>query len=346
MNAILARNRGKAAFALLPWLFTFGAGTDTRAPNGAPADARHEFEAPQMGTLARVVVYAPSRAAAEAGARAAFGRIHELDARLSDYREDSELAALEREAGGPPRPVSRDLLFVLVRAQQLAAETGGAFDVTVGPLSRLWRAARRRNQLPEQQDVERARALVGYTSLLLDPDAKRCQLARPGMQLDLGGIAKGYAADEALAVLKARRLPRALVVLGGEVAAGSPPPGLDGWTVAVQSLQPQSPLLIRDAAVSTSGDAEQWLELDGIRYSHVLDARTGQALTGRRSVTVVAEQAIDADALATALLVLGNERGRLFAETRGTPAFFAYEAPTGMHLASSSRWAELARASR
>jgi thiamine biosynthesis lipoprotein len=346
MSASVARIRSRAAVALLPGLFLFSAGSDTRAPLAAPADSRHEFEAKHMGTLARVVVYAPSRAAAEAGARAAFARIGELDARLSDYREDSELAALAREAGGPARPVSRDLSFVLARAQQLAADTGGAFDVTVGPLSRVWRAARRRNQLPDRDELESARAHVGYTSLLLDPAARRCQLARPGMRLDLGGIAKGYAADEALSVLKARRLPRALVVLGGDVAAGSPPPGVDGWTVAVEALQPQPPLLIRDAGVSTSGDAEQWLEANGVRYSHVLDPRTGQALVGRRSVTVVSEQAIDADALATALLVLGNERGRLFAEARATAAFFAHEAPTGMHLASSSRWAELARASR
>jgi thiamine biosynthesis lipoprotein len=327
-------------------MFMFGAGTDTRPPLAAPADSRHEFEAPHMGTRARVVVYAPGRAEAEAGARAAFARIRELDARLSDYREDSELAALARAAGGPPRAVSHDLSFVLARAQQLAADTGGAFDVTVGPLSRVWRTARRRNQLPGREEIESARAQVGYASLVLDPDARRCRLARPGMQLDLGGIAKGYAVDEALALLKARRLPRALVVLGGEVAAGSPPPGLDGWTVSVQALQPQPPLLVRDAGVSTSGDAEQWLEANGVRYSHVLDPRTGQALIGRRSVTVVSEQAIDADALATALLVLGNERGRLFAEARGTAAFFAHESPTGMQLASSSRWAELARASR
>jgi thiamine biosynthesis lipoprotein len=164
------------------------------------------------------------------------------------------------------------------------------------------------------------------------------------MRLDLGAIAKGYAADEALAVLKARGLPRALVTLGGEVAAGSPPPGQDGWTVAVETLQPQPPLLIRDAAVSTSGDAEQYLELGGVRYSHVLDPRSGQPVPGRRCVTVVAERAIDADAWATALLVLGIDRGRLLAEWRGVTALYAQEmAGGGVQMGYTSRWSELAR---
>jgi thiamine biosynthesis lipoprotein len=315
------------------------------AASGQPL-ARFEFQQPHMGTLARIVLYAPSRSAAEAGARAAFARIGELDARLSDYREDSEVEVLARAAGGPAREVSPDLLFVLEHAQRLAAESSGAFDVTVGPLSRLWRAARRRNLPPSKEEVDAARALVGYASLELDPASRRVRLARPGMRLDLGAIAKGYAADQALAALRARGLSRVLVTLGGEVAAGAPPPGVDGWTVAIASLQPQSPLLIREAAVSTSGDAEQSLEAGGVRYSHVLDPRTGQALVGRRSITVVAESAIDADALATALGVMGTERGRPFAERRGVAAFFAIEARIGMQFGSTSRWAELARDSR
>lgn len=314
----------------------------------AGAGQRFEFEAPHMGTLARVVVYAPSRAAAEGGARAAFARIGELDARLSDYRSDSEVEALARAAGGPPRRVSPDLLAVLQQAQELARRSDGAFDVTAGPLSRVWRAARRRNELPSPEDVEAARAQVGHASLLLDPAARRCRLARPGMRLDLGGIAKGYAADQALAVLRRRGLPSALVTLGGEVAAGAPPPGRPGWTVAVRTPGPEpAPILIRDAAVSTSGDAEQWLEADGVRYSHVFDPRTGQALVGRRSVTVVAKQGMLADGLATALSVLGPERGLALVEkSRDTAALIVHEAASGLEVTASSRWAELPRAER
>lgn len=317
-------------------------------PAAADAEERFEWSAPRMGTLARVVLYAPSRSAAEAGARAALARIARLDARLSDYRAESELSELARRAGGPPRRVSQDLFFVLQSAQDLARRSDGAFDVTVGPLSLLWRAARRRGALPPAQDLEAALARVGHAWLLLDPDGRRCRLVRPGMRLDLGGIGKGYAADRALAELRSRGLERALVTLGGEVVAGAPPPDRPGWTVEVRTPSPESaraPLLIRDAAVSTSGDTEQWLEVDGVRYSHVFDPRTGQALAGRRSVTVVAREGIEADALATALSVLGAERGLPLVEaSREAAALFYQEAEAGRKVVTSSRWAELPRA--
>jgi thiamine biosynthesis lipoprotein len=244
--------------------------------------------------------------------------------------------------------VSPDLLAVLLLAQDLARRSDGAFDVTVGPLSRVWRAARRRNELPSSRDLESARAKVGHGSLLLDPAARRCRLARAGMRLDLGGIAKGYAADQALAVLRGRGLARALVTLGGEVAAGAPPPGRPGWSVAVRTPGEQpAPLVIHDAALSTSGDAEQWLEVDGIRYSHIFDPRTGQPLVGRRSVTVVAKQGMLADALATALSVLGPERGLALVERyRDAAALIVHEAASGIEVAASSRWEALARADR
>jgi thiamine biosynthesis lipoprotein len=161
------------------------------------------------------------------------------------------------------------------------------------------------------------------------------------MRLDLGGIAKGYAADQALAALRRRGLPVALVTLGGEVVAGAPPPGREGWTVAVQTPGPQpAPIVIHDAAVSTSGDAEQWLELGGVRYSHVLDPRTGEALVGRRSVTVVARRGIEADALATALSVMGAERGLpLVEDSPEAAALIVQEAAGELQVAASSRWA-------
>jgi thiamine biosynthesis lipoprotein len=309
---------------------------------------RHEFEAAHMGTLARVVVYSDSRAAAEQGARAALARIGELDARLSDYRADSEVSALGRASGGPAVPVSADLLALLLQAQELARRSAGAFDATVGPLSMLWRTARRRNELPSPDAVLDARARVGHAWLLLDPAARRCRLTKKGMQLDLGGIAKGYAADQALRVLRARGLPSALVTLGGEVAAGAPPPGRSGWSVALGTPGPElQPLVVHDAAVSTSGDAEQWMEAGGLRLSHVLDPRTGQPLTGRRSVTVVAKEGALADGLATALSVLGPERGLLLVEeSPAAAALFVREAASGVEVVASARWALLERERR
>lgn len=298
---------------------------------GSPAEARFEYEAPHMGTTARLVVYASNRAQADTGARAAFARIAEIEARLSDYREDSELSALGRAAGGPAMVVSRDLFQVLARAQDLARRSEGAFDVTAGALSRLWRTARRTGTLPDPAEIVAALGLVGHPHLELLPAARRARLDRPGMRLDLGGIAKGYAADEALAILRNKRLPSSLVVLGGEVVAGAPPPGLSGWTVAVRTPGPvHEPLLVAEGAVSTSGDEEQALEVDGMRYSHVYDPRTGQALTGRRSVTIVAREGMDADALATAVSVLGPAKGLALVESVPDAAvLYVEEGPEG-----------------
>ena len=313
---------------------------------GSPVETRFEYTAPHMGTTARLVVYASNRAQADTGARAVFTRISELEARLSDYREDSELSALDRSAGGPAVVVSRDLFEVLSRAQDLARRSDGAFDVTAGALSRLWRTARRTGALPDPAEIVAARGLVGHSHLELLPAARRARLDRPGMRLDLGGIAKGYAADEALRVLRNKRLPRSLVVLGGEVVAGSPPPGLSGWTVAVHTPgPPEAPLLLTDAAASTSGDEEQFLEVDGVRYSHVYDPRTGEALTGRRSVTIVAREGMDADALATAVSVLGPEEGLALVESvPDAAALFVEEREGRLRTVSSRRFEALARA--
>jgi thiamine biosynthesis lipoprotein len=261
-----------------------------------------------MGTRARILLYAADPLRAEAAAQAAFARLSELDARLSDYRSDSEVAALARAAGGAPMPASHDLLVILQTAQEITRRSGGAFDATVGPLSRLWRRARRQNALPDADEIAAALPLVGALSFLrLDLERGTAALDRPGMSLDLGGIAKGYAADEALATLRQWGFARALVELGGEVVAGAPPPDAPGWTVALPGGP--APLVLSERAASTSGDAEQWLETGGVRYSHVVDPRTGAALQGRRSVTVTARRGLEADALATAASVLGPEEG-------------------------------------
>jgi thiamine biosynthesis lipoprotein len=287
-----------------------------QAPSRDPAPVRVELSEPAMGTLARVVVYAATHDAGEAAARAALARIAALDARLSDYREDSEVAALARADAGVPVPVSDDLFTVLQASDALARRTGGAFDATHGRLTHLWRRARRLNQLPDAGALAAARAGGGVAHVHLDAARRTVTLDLPGIVIDAGGIAKGYAGDEALRVLASRGLPAALVAIGGDVVAGDPPPGRDAWTIAVPRLaedphaaaEPYWIGLVR-AGVSTSGDAEQWMTVDGVRYSHVLDLRTGKPLVGRRSTSVVASRGIDADALSTAIGILGDAEG-------------------------------------
>lgn len=289
-----------------------------------------------MGTRFRIVLYAPDASAARRAARAAFDRIAKLDDIMSDYRANSELMSLCRAAGGPPVKVSEDLFRVLNLSQQLAKQTDGAFDVTVGPLTRIWRRARRQRQMPDPEDLARALSLVGLDKLRLDAEAWTAQLLRPGMLLDLGGIAKGYAADEALAVLKRHGIRSALVAAGGDIAVSKPPPGREGWRIGIASLEAPNKsraryLKLRDSAVSTSGDGEHYVEIDGKRYSHIVDPRTGLGLEGRSGVTVVARNATTSDSLATAVSVLGPQRGReVIRATRGAAMLFVRATDNGI----------------
>ena len=188
------------------------------------------------------------------------------------------------------------------------------------------------------------RKLVGYQKLRLDTQHHTAQLLIPGMKVDLGGIAKGYAADEALKTLRGKEIEVALVAIGGDIALGAPPPGKPGWRVDINpgpafKTKPLKPLLLSHAGVSTSGDAEQFVEISGKRYSHIIDPRTGMALLGYRSVTLVARNATASDALATALCVLGPKAGLRFIQSQPRAAALYLEFVDGkIREYSSKRW--------
>jgi thiamine biosynthesis lipoprotein len=213
----------------------------------------------------------------------------------------------------------------------------------------LWRQARRQKKLPDSDRLARARMLVGHENIRLDANQQTVQLLKQGMQLDLGGIAKGYAADQALDELKRRGVPRALVAAAGDVVVSAPPPGETGWTIAVTSPSgvdnpPIDYLLLHDAAVSTSGDLEQFVELDGKRYSHIIDPKTGWALTNRLQVTVVAPNGTLADSLATAVSVMEPELGiNLVEATPDTGAMITKADDAGRTRITSSRYDKLPR---
>ena len=306
---------------------------------------RWAFAEPHMGTEFRLLFYSADEAAATRASRLAFARIKELDDSLSDYKPDSELMRLCDRAGGPPVAVGPDLFAVLSKAEELRRRSDGALDVTIGPAVRLWRRARRDRKLPDPALLAKAMTLVGNDAIRLDPAARTVQLLKPGMKLDLGAIAKGYASGEAIAVLRREGIDRALVAGSGDLVASGPPPGRDGWTVSVATLAPVESdangptLLLRDAAVSTSGDAEQFVEIAGVRYSHVVDPRTGLGLTERRSVTVLAPSGLLADGLDTAACVLGPVRGlALIESTPGASALFTRISPDGPERFTSRGW--------
>jgi thiamine biosynthesis lipoprotein len=301
-----------------------------------PRHRKFEFVEPHMGTQFKIQLYAADEKTANQAARTAFDRIAALDRMLTDYDSKSELSRLSATSPSTVGvPVSRELWTVLEKGQRIATDTGGAFDVTVGPLTRLWRRARRQQQMPAKERLAEALAATGYRHVKLDRERRTIQLTRPGMRLDLGGIAKGYAADEALAVLKKAGVARAVVAASGDMAIGEPPPGEKGWRIAVGSLDPAKNeptrfLRLANCGVSTSGDAYQFVVLDGKRYSHIVDPRTGLGLTHRVSVTVVAPDGTTSDPLATAICVLGPKAGvEVAKESRGVEALVTYAGDDG-----------------
>lgn len=297
-------------------------GCRTTPENGANLQ-RFDYSQPQMGLPFRLVFYAPDQPTADAAARAAFSRISELNDIMSDYDADSELSRLSQTAGEDRAvPLSPDLWLVLSRAQKISEQTDGAFDVTVGPCVSLWRKARREKSLPRADLLAQARAAVGWRKLELDRERHTAKLLVPRMRLDLGSIAKGYAIDEALRVLQTNGIRHALVTGGGDMAASLPPPGKRGWRITLAPLDvtnapPARFVLLSNAGLGTSGDLFQHVEIDGVRYSHIVNPKTGFGLTDHSLVTVIARDCTTANTLATSVSVLGPGKGiKLVEKTR------------------------------
>jgi FAD:protein FMN transferase len=305
---------------------------------------RFEFQKNLMGTKFRLLFYASAGQKAQSFADRVFARLDHLDQVMSDYKADSELMQLCSQAGHGPIPISPDLFQVLQQAQKWAQATNGAFDCTLGTLTQLWRRTRRQHELPSPERLAAALTASGHENLILDPRRRTACLLIPGMRLDLGAIGKGFAASDALRLLKQLGANRALVVAGGEMAAGAPPPGKRGWKIKIDPLttssqEPRKFILLKNAAVSTSGDAEQYVELQGRRYSHILDPKTGLGLSSRRTVSVIAPHGATSDALATALNVMGTEKGLKLIESRPKlAAFFAEATATGITATESKNW--------
>jgi thiamine biosynthesis lipoprotein len=287
---------------------------------GIAADLqRFEFTDRQMGMPLRVVLYTENQELADRGAKAVFAKFSAINDIASDYKDDSEIMRLSRTAPVKPdegTPISDELSAMLTFGQQLSEKSVGAFDLTVGPLTQLWRKTKRSRRLPTDDVLKAARAAVDYRALVLakDPSGKtRAALTKPNMRLDLGGIAVGYAVDQSLTELKRLGINHAMIDSSGDIGCSGPPPGERGWRIGIAPLNPNSApsryLHLSNAALTTSGDAYQHITLDGQRYSHIVDPATGLGLTRPTAVTVIARDCTTADALATAVCVLGHERG-------------------------------------
>lgn len=283
---------------------------------------RFEFSEPHMGTEFRILFYASDSTLAQLAARQAYDKIAALEHIMSDYQEDSEISLLTKKAGDAKAqiPVSDDLWKVLSFAQEVSKRSQGAFDVTAGALTKLWRRAFRQMELPEQAAIEAARKTVGFKALEVGK-GKTVKLKTAGMQLDLGGIAKGYAVDEAMSVLKSHDITIALVDGGGDILTSNAPPGKVGWLIEKPVLSngvlTTEKIVLKNAAIATSGATYKFLEHDGKHYSHILDPRTGMGITARQFVTVTAPTCMEADAWATAMNVEVNTDAFLWLKKKG-----------------------------
>lgn len=278
----------------------------------APMAAAEEAGAKQqiryhMGTLWTVEAKGPE---AERAMEEAFSEIGRLDRLLSTYRADSELSRLNRDGSQGWVAVSSETRSLVERALKVARLSDGAFDPTVGPMVKLWGFKYMDYHMPSAGQIREAKARVGYREV--ETDASRgIRFRRPGMELDLGAIAKGYAVDRAVEILKERGMTRIRVDAGGNQRVWDTQG--EGWVLGIRHPRREGEVLgaigLRAGSISTSGDAERGFWKDGVRYGHVLDPRTGQPSQGVLSVTVTAPEAETADALSTALYVLGPEAG-------------------------------------
>ncbi|MDX1909311.1 MAG: FAD:protein FMN transferase [Bacteroidia bacterium] len=310
---------------------------------------RHAFTYPQMGTVFKAVLYAPDADLAHQHWREATHHLDYLNQMLSDYQPDSRINQLCATAGsGQALEVEGVVWDILEKTLHIARLTRGAYDPTVGQLTKLWRRAFLTRALPDERMLRAARETAGYEEIRMFKSNRTVRIRRRGLQLDFGGSGKGYAADQLLALLRTRGITSALIDAGGDLALGDPPPGSAGWEVAVDDgtgLHPVDHLRLSGYGVATSGDFYKYLELGGKRYSHILDPRTGYGVTDQRVVTVIAPDATWADALATVLSVWPPEEGlslldRLTAETGQVfTARIAAMAHLPVTVVTDARWA-------
>jgi len=268
---------------------------------------------PLLGTFVTITVYAPTRAQGIRASSAAFDVFRRVDALMSVHRPDSELSRLNARAAWEPVAASPDLFRVIAKAQEIAEQTEGSFDLTIRPLADLWGFLWKEYRLPNEEELKAALPRVNYRLVELDPEKRTVHFSAPGVSLDLGGIAKGYAVDRAIEELQSLGVARAMVKAGGDLRVIGAPPGRTNWIVQLEDPRKVGNRIkvpLRDAALSTSGNYENFFEINGVRYGHILNPRTGWPVQGMAACTVIAPTCMESDAMATACFVFGVERSR------------------------------------
>ena len=296
---------------------------------------KYIFQESRMGSPFTITICADDSLRAAGAAMAAFKMADTLNNLLSDYIDSSEINRLSATSGqGHYVKVSAYLFNILAVGQQAAELSGGAYDVTVGPLVKLWRKARITQTFPDRDSISAALDHVGYHYLHLDSTTQSVWLEKIGMRLDVGGLGKGYVAQIALQSIHDDGFSSAMVNAGGKIVVGDPPPGTKGWIIGInvpgekQAIMQQL-LLLSNMAVATSGDIYQHIDFDGVRYSHIVNPITGIGLTHSSNVTIIAARGIDADWLATACSILSVKRSMALLKKFNNSAAFITQIKNG-----------------
>jgi FAD:protein FMN transferase len=283
---------------MVTWLLGLAIGKTL--PDPSSFVTRHEYRQVHMGVEFRLTIYTSSAEKAAQSAQLCFSEIRSLDETLSDYQQKSELNTVLRKAHDQPAICSPTLFELCQASQQISVATKGFFDATVGSLTKLWRETRKAGHLPPLDQLIEAKSRCGWDKIRLDPSRRTLTLTDKWSTLDFGGIAKGFACDRVISILKENGIQSALIEAGGDLACVGTPPGRSGWEIEIQG---GPKVLLRDQAMSTSGSTSQFIEIEGRRYSHILDPRTGLGVNHQRQVTVFAARGIDTDPWATALCI-------------------------------------------
>jgi thiamine biosynthesis lipoprotein len=263
-----------------------------------------------MGTAIRVELWADDEATGEAAIAAVMAEMHRIDRAMSPYKPESELSRINREAAERPVPISQEMFDILSRSIEFSKISGGAFDITFSSVGYLYDY--RRHIKPTDKDIEQALPGIDYRHIQLDAQKRTVRFARPGVRIDLGGIGKGHAVDNGIALLKKRGITQAIVTAGGDSRVLGDRGGRP-WMVGIRDPRRKDNMVavipLINSAISTSGDYERYFEVDGERYHHILNPKTGRSATGVHSVSVIGPDATTTDGLTKPVFILGPEKG-------------------------------------
>ncbi|MEM6316799.1 MAG: FAD:protein FMN transferase [Bacteroidota bacterium] len=287
---------------------------------------KHQFSYPKMGTQFRLTLYTIDTLQAKKLAEKSFRKVDALNAIFSDYDPTSELSQLSKSAGtGQKVKVSKELWAILKMSKKFYGKSNGAFDITIGPLSKLWRSMIRQQKVFDEARIQQAKSKVGFEKIKFYPFSRKVQLTTKGMRLDLGGIAKGYTVDAIVAILKKHNIRQFMVDGGGDLYVGAAPPQQSAWFVKTlarkEGLKPTT-IPLTHTAIASSGDTYRFIEWKGVRYSHIVDPRTGYGVTDRKIINVQAKNCAKADAIASILNILvGEEYTNFIKKEKGFHVF-------------------------